>query len=261
MDVDSYLARIGYAGSLGTKPQVLRDLHRAHMHSVPFENIDIHLGQRIELGLESIYDKIVRRRRGGFCYELNGLFAWLLERLGFAVRRHSGRVFGAAGLGPEFDHLTLQVSAGEAWLVDVGFGDSFVEPLPLVPSNAVEQAGCGYRLQLTDEIWCLERRKQGEDWEPQYQFTLVQRRLEEFAAMCDFHQTDASSPFTQKRVCSLATPVGRITLSGRRLILTDGDRREESELADEEAIRKVLRQRFGIDLGDVTGAQSRGAFV
>src|SRR5512145_1406842 len=109
MDVDSYLARIGYAGPLRTEPQVLRDLHRAHMHSVPFENLDIHLGRRIELGLEPIYDKIVRRRRGGFCYELNGLFAWLLERLGFELQRHSARVFGAAGLGPEFDHLTLQV--------------------------------------------------------------------------------------------------------------------------------------------------------
>ena len=225
------------------------------MHSVPFENLDIHLGRRIELGLESIYDKIVRRRRGGLCYELNGLFAWLLERLGFEVQRHSARVFGAAGLGPEFDHLTLQVSAGHAWLVDVGFGDSFVEPLPLVPVSTVVQAGCSYRLQHAGEIWCLERSRPGEGWEPQYQFTLVPRRLEEFAAMCEFHQTDASSPFTQKSVCSLATATGRITLSGRRWIQTDGDRRAETELADEVEIGQVLRQQFGIDLGDLSGTR------
>src|SRR5512145_3494995 len=109
MDVEAYLARIGYDGPLAVDPQVLRDLHRAHLLAVPFENLDIHHGRRIELGLDSIYDEIVRRRRGGFCYELNGLFAWLLERLGFELQRHSARVCGAAGQGPVFDHLTLQV--------------------------------------------------------------------------------------------------------------------------------------------------------
>ena len=127
MEVSSYLDRIGYHGPKVPGVATLLALHRAHLLNVPFENLDIPLGKRITLSIPSLYEKIVLRNRGGFCYELNGLFCWLLERLGFHVTMHSARVFDSKKPGPEFDHLVLQVQVETKWLADVGFGDLFLE--------------------------------------------------------------------------------------------------------------------------------------
>src|SRR3954447_25028309 len=105
MEIDAYLKRIAYRGSREPTVETLRQLHRAHLLAVPFENLDIPLGNPIVLSVPSFYDKIVERRRGGFCYELNGLFAWLLEQLGFHVELLSAGVFSGNRPGPEFDHL------------------------------------------------------------------------------------------------------------------------------------------------------------
>src|SRR5512147_1356301 len=134
MDVQAYLRRIDYRGELDPTAATLHALHRAHLLSVPFENLDIHLSRPIVLDQDALFDKIVTRRRGGFCYELNGLFALLLEQLGYKVTRLAARVVGTDdSLGPQFDHLTLQVQCPDEshspWLADVGFGDSFLEPL------------------------------------------------------------------------------------------------------------------------------------
>src|SRR5215213_6707253 len=135
MDVQAYLRRINYRGELAPTVATLRELHRAHLLAVPFENLDIHLGRAILLDQDALFDKIVTRRRGGFCYELNGLFALLLRELGFEVTLLSAGVARAGGgFGPEFDHLTLLVKVPSAeamalylpsasWLADVGFGD------------------------------------------------------------------------------------------------------------------------------------------
>jgi N-hydroxyarylamine O-acetyltransferase len=132
MDVRSYLSRIGYRGPTTPTAETLRDLQRAHLYSVPFENLDIGRKRRIFVEPEASTHKIVDERRGGFCYELNGAFAALLEALGFRVTLLSARVPCADGSdGPEFDHLCLRVDVEQSWLADVGFGDSFVEPLLL----------------------------------------------------------------------------------------------------------------------------------
>jgi N-hydroxyarylamine O-acetyltransferase len=126
MNVEDYLQRLGYNGDRIPNAETLRNLHHAHLLAVPFENLDIHLGRPIVLDEKSLYEKIVRRRRGGFCYEANGLFAALLRELGFNVALLSARVMDGGKLGPEFDHLTLLVQLEERWLADVGFGDSFL---------------------------------------------------------------------------------------------------------------------------------------
>jgi N-hydroxyarylamine O-acetyltransferase len=249
MEIDAYLARIGYRGSREPTAETLKQLHRAHLLAVPFENLDIHLGRPIGLSLESFYDKIVCHRRGGFCYELNGLFAWLLEQLGFAVAILSARVYAGGRAGPEFDHMVLLVEAGERMIADVGFGDSFVEPLPLNTAAEVVQPGGAYRLTRSGSDRILERRC-GSDWEPQYVFSLTPRRLAEFSAMCDYQQTSPDSHFTQKSVCSLATSDGRITLSNSRLIVTSEGRRVERHIANGNEYRRVLARYFGIDLGE-----------
>ena len=132
LDLSAYLDRIGYSGPLAPTADVLRDLHRAHMFSVPFENLDIALGREIVCDDDSFIRKIVEQRRGGFCYELNGAFARLLREFGFRVTLLSARVPREDGsYSPEFDHLALRVDLDEPWLADVGFGDSFLEPLLL----------------------------------------------------------------------------------------------------------------------------------
>ncbi|MFB3065782.1 MAG: arylamine N-acetyltransferase, partial [Planctomycetota bacterium] len=136
MDVEALLRRIGYEGARDPNADVLQALHRAFVLSVPFENLDIHLGRPIVLDEAALFDKIVKRRRGGFCYEMNGLFAALLRALGFDVTLLSARVVGTDGkAGPEFDHLVLLVPLSERRLADVGFGDVFVHPLRLDASG------------------------------------------------------------------------------------------------------------------------------
>lgn len=249
MDLNAYLERIGYHGTCESTVDTLWQLHKAHMYSVPFENLDIHLGIPITLSIPSLYDKIVRRRRGGFCYELNGLFGWLLEQLGFKVTMLSARVYEGAQLGPEFDHLVLRIGMEDPVIADVGFGDSFLEPLRLNTSEEVLQHGTLYRLSGTHDARVLERGRDS-DWEQQYVFSSSPHRLAEFEAMCQHHQTSPESMFTRKVVCSRATEGGRITLSNGRLIITSGKRREERIIETEEEYRRILMTHFGIDLGE-----------
>ena len=274
MDRAAYLQRIGYHGSLEPTAETLYGLHRAHMLAVPFENLDIHLARPIVLDQDALFDKIVRRRRGGFCYELNGLFAALLRDLGFDVTMlAAGVARDNGGFGPAFDHLTLLVRgtkdgeqqsgadrtlspspiphppAPTSWLADVGFGDSFREPLRFVEGLEQPQDGRAYRLDRAPggEHWTMLQRE-GTAWKPQYRFTLWPRAHAEYADMCHYHQTSPQSSFTQRRICSLATPRGRITLADMTLITTEDGERSERALAGEEERRAVLRERFGIDL-------------
>ncbi len=229
----------------------LRSLQLAHLYAVPFENLDIHLGRPLSLELPALYDKIVTRRRGGFCYELNGLFAWLLQSLGFTVSLLSARVANADGTyGPEFDHLALLVEgaagsrpAGERWLADVGFGDGFLEPLRLEPGLDQPQGERGewtYGLDEHAGSYRLWRRDPAGVVEPQYAFTLQPRRFPaDFEPMCRYQATAPESHFVQHRLCTLATPAGRFTLSDRRWIVTEHGQRREEAIDDAEFWRRV----------------------
>lgn len=248
MDITAYLNRIGYSGSREPTVAVLRELHHAHLLTVPFENLDIHLGRPIVLDEAHLFDKIVNQRRGGFCYELNGLFAGLLRELGFEVNRLSARVYENGKYGPEFDHLILRVCLEEDWLADVGFGDSFREPLCLTETGKQVQAGIPYRIEHQSSGWQLSSMDGSGDWRSSYRFSLKSRALSEFRAMCHYHQTSSDSMFTQKRLCTRATLEGRITLSEMRLIITHADQRTEQKLADEAEYFSALERHFGIRL-------------
>jgi N-hydroxyarylamine O-acetyltransferase len=253
MDVQAYLKRIGYAGTPQPTADTLRALHLAHLYAVPFENLDIHLGRPLSLELPALFDKIVGRRRGGFCYELNGLFASLLEAFGYTVTHLSARVANADGsLGPEFDHLALWVECpaggapAERWLADVGFGDSFVEPLRLEPGREQSQGPWTYWLEARDAGFVLWRRDLGGALERQYAFTLQPRRFAaDYEPMCRYQQTSPQSHFTQHRVCTLATPAGRITLSDGRWIVTEHGQRRERAIGDDEFWR-IVNTDFGM---------------
>jgi N-hydroxyarylamine O-acetyltransferase len=247
IDVAAYLARIGYSGPTGPTAGNLCALHRAHLWAVPFENLDISLGRKITVDEAAILNKVVALRRGGFCYELNGAFAALLRALGFQVTLLSARVARANGdEGPEFDHLTLRVDLENPWLADVGFGESFLEPLRLEAGRDQLDPTGTYRLRAQDERLRMEKFAPDGSWKPQYSFSLQPRRLEEFAGMCRYHQTSPESSFTQKRICSRATADGRITLSEMKLITTSKGEREERILASEEEWILTLSEQFGI---------------
>lgn len=248
MDVASYLRRINYDGTVGPSAETLRLLHVAHLLAVPFENLSIHWGEPVVLDDEALFEKIVVRRRGGFCYELNGLFCALLRSLGFDVAMLSARVADAGGdFGPEFDHMALVVTHGERYLVDVGFGDSFREPL-LLDERAEQLHGAGaYRINKAGDRYTLLRKDGDGVWRAHYCFGLRPHVYADYEEMCRYHQTSPQSHFTQRRVCSLAIPEGRVTLSGLRLITTTDGEREERELAGEGEFSAALREHFGIE--------------
>jgi len=249
MHLAAYLTRIGYSGPLTPTPETLRGIHRAHLLAVPFENLDIPRRRKIIVDQQAFVRKVVEERRGGFCYELNGAFAVLLEALGFRVTLLSARVPRADGSeGPEFDHLTLRVDLDEPWLADVGFGDSFLEPLRLKYGIEQHQAARTFRI-VEGESLQVERAEADGSWMKEYLFTLQPRRMEEFAGMCNFHQTSPESPFTRKRLCTRATSDGRITLADIKLITTRNGKREERVLASDEEWHATLKQYFGVVLG------------
>ena len=258
MDISAYLQRIHYQGSLKPTLQTLRALHEAHLLAVPFENLSIHLGQPIHLQEEALYEKIVHRRRGGFCYELNGLLAWLLRQLDFQVSLLSAEVANdGEGFSPAFDHLALAIHQldGTDWLADVGFGASFRRPLGLEPEQEQEDVdGQVYRLVREDEgektahaYWIMQQRGES-GWEAQYRFTLQPYALSDFTARCSYQQTSPQSHFTQKRICSLATQQGRITLSDWQFITTSQGARTEQILTSQEEYSAALVNHFGITL-------------
>ncbi len=248
MERQTYLDRIAYKGPCEPTAEVLKRLHRAHLHAVPFENLDIPLGRPIGLSLPTVFDKVVRRRRGGFCYELNGLFCWLLRQLGFRVEMLAGRVHGEGGLGPEFDHMLLRVGLRESWIADVGFGDSFLEPLRLVTGDQPQASGT-YRLQQEGQSWELSHRSPDSGWNPQYVFDSKPRELEEFGSMCLYQQTSPESVFTRKVVCTLPErDGGRVTLARGRLITSGTGGRRERPIRGTRELRTLLAKHFEIEV-------------
>jgi N-hydroxyarylamine O-acetyltransferase len=247
LDTAAYLERINYRGPLEATAETLRRLHVAHLLAVPFENLSIHAGEPIVLDDEALFDKVVARRRGGFCYELNGLFARLLRELGFEVEMLSAGVSGGdGGFGPEFDHMALLVKLEERWLADVGFGDSFVEPLRLDERGEQRQGTRSFRVEEEGDRLILSKRDEGGEWVAQYRFSLTPHVYADYAEMCRHHQTSPESHFTQGRVCTRLTPEGRVTLSRLRLINTDADGRRERELSDGQEYAEALREHFGV---------------
>ncbi|MCO5974756.1 arylamine N-acetyltransferase family protein [Actinoallomurus soli] len=242
--VKAYLARIG--ADLPARPddEALRDLHLRHLLAVPFENLAIHLGEDIVLDEDALVAKIVDRRRGGFCYELNGAFGALLSALGYDVTHLAARVLGDDGPGIPYDHLALRAGP---WLVDVGFGDHAHHPLRIDERGEQEDPGGTFRIAETADGDLDVLR----DGRPAYRLETRPRRLRDFVAGCWWHRTSPASHFTRSLVCSLLTETGRITLNGRTLIRTvDGERREE-RLGDDAEVLAAYRAHFGVELDRV----------
>ncbi|MEV0599755.1 arylamine N-acetyltransferase [Streptomyces sp. NPDC050315] len=230
--------------------EALRRLHLQHLRAVPFENLSVHLGEEIVLTEQALLDKVVRDRRGGFCYELNGAFAFLLTALGYDAELLSGRVYGEDGrLGIPYDHAAVRVRMpGGPLLADVGFGRHSHYPLRLDTAEEQAEPGGVFRVVETAEGDLDVLR----DGAPQYRLELRPRALADFEVGCWWQTTSPKSHFTQSLVCSrLTDDGGRITLSGRTFVITAPDgSRTEREIPEAE-VRAAYRAHFGITLDRV----------
>lgn len=243
-----YLERIKYVGKIVATFEVLKQLQQQHLLNVAFENLDIHYGKKIEL--DKTYDKVVTRNRGGFCYELNSLFYELLENLGFNVRLISARVYDSQkSFGPEFDHMAIIAQIDDKkYLVDVGFGEFAFSPLMIELNRTQPDSRGNFVIQKYDEACLIVSKEQNDKLIPEYLFTQFKRELSEFNEMCNYHQTSPDSHFTQKRICSLPTQQGRITISGDLLLIKENGKTSETVLSDEDEFNKALWNYFEIKL-------------
>lgn len=245
--VNAYLDRIGVPRPTVLDAATLRELHRAHQATIPFENLSIHRAETIRLGADDLLDKLVTRRRGGFCYELNGAFALLLTALGARVTRVAARVYDEGRLGPPFDHMALLVYLADhsgPWLVDVGFGAHSTYPLSFADRQSQDDPGG--RFELMDAAdGDVEVHKDGH---PQYVLERRARDLAEFVPTCWWQQTSPESHFTRNTICSRLTDDGRVTIRGSTLIRTTDGTRTEKELPSDAALRAAYQDEFGIVL-------------
>ena len=250
IQIETYLQRIHYTGSLSPTLAVLQQLQKQHLLTVPFENLDIHNNIPITLDIDSIYDKIVSRNRGGFCYELNGLFFELLVALGFTAKRISARVYNSQkGYGQEFDHFAILVAIdGNEYLADVGFGEFTFAPLLLEEVTLQKDARGIFRIDKYDEAYFRVNKIDNEIASPEYIFTTQERAFSEYESMCNYHQTSPASHFTQKRLITIPTASGRITITGNTLKITEKTNVTEIAIESEEEFKDYLSKYFYVTL-------------
>jgi N-hydroxyarylamine O-acetyltransferase len=242
----AFLQRIECSEVAAVNLQTLRILHAAHVAKIPFETLDIFSGKQFFLSLSDLYDKIVRRRRGGYCYELNGFFFHALQGMGFEVSMHNAQLYDSRQqVIPTSQHMVLIVKLEEPWLVDVGYGNGFTQPLLLECHEPQVQGHRTFRCLQDKGKFIVQERLEGV-WEPWYVFTQEPKEIADFEGRNAFHQTSRDSVFFGKRICMLARGQETIELSGNQLIRrSPSEKRVETVL--EEEIPHLLKTEFGID--------------
>lgn len=249
MNKNAYLNRLGIeANDLPANLETLKLLQKKHLLNIPFENLDIHWKTPIVLDTEKFFDKIIGKKRGGFCYELNGLFNELLKLLGFQTKLVSARVSKGKDFGAEYDHLAILVKIdGEEHLTDAGFGDFSAAPLKFVSDLEQTDANGVFLIRKRSDNYFEVFKKQVDEWQSEYIFKDSARDLDEFAEMCHFHQTSPESHFTRGRLCSLMTENGRKTLTDKKFIKTENDEKTETEITSENEFNEILAREFAIN--------------
>jgi len=246
MNVEQYLARIKFTGTPAPDLSTLKALHKQHLLHIPFEDLDIHYKRFFDLEPGNVYNKVVNNNRGGFCYEVNSLFNELLIEVGFKTTIIPGRVITDTGeTGPEYDHMAIRVALDKSFIADVGFGDLFVEPLEIRPGVQhdgrkyfkIEDDGTGYSIYMSPD---------GVDFQKKYTFTLAETPIGLFEGPCRDKQVNANSHFVRNTICTKLTATGRITIYNEKFIETDGGQKTQSIIRNDEELKEILKNRFGI---------------
>ncbi|MDJ0333112.1 MULTISPECIES: arylamine N-acetyltransferase [Planococcus] len=246
MNKEKYLARFNASAIQEYYLQDLTELQSLHMQNIPFENLDVMRHVPIYLNLEKIYEKIVNQRRGGYCYELNGLFHWLLSQLGYQAKLISATVQRPNGTWAKTDtHAAILVEFDTLYLVDAGFGDSTMSPIPLGGERHTDHSGT-YRIEKVDDVYYDLIRENEENEKVLYRFSTDEKQLVDFHEGCVFNQVSKDSSFTHNDLVTRATQNGRITLSDHQLTRSENGRKTKIELSPADK-RNVLKEEFGID--------------
>ncbi len=245
MPLNAYLNRIGLSGPLAPTLQTLQAVHRAQAYAVPYEGLDVQAGVPLDLSFQRIFDKLVTRQRGGWCYETNGLLAWALKALGFAVQRCVAGVHrrerGDAALG---NHLTLIVDLGQRWLCDLGLGDGLRAPIPLREGLHLDGDFRFELERLPDGYWRFYNHSYGAP--PTFDFRDIPADEALFQRQNITLQTDPQSYFVQNAEAMRMAPDHSMTLLGRVLRRTTATGVEKQLIASPEALAQVLSHYFGI---------------
>jgi N-hydroxyarylamine O-acetyltransferase len=248
LDLAAYLRRIRFDGDAEPTLATLVGVHRAHLAAIPFENLDIVLGRAIPLDLDALQAKLVDRGRGGYCHEHNLLFAAALERLGFRVQRLLAQVGEEGGRRPP-THLVLRVLADDGpWLADVGFGSGLLGPLAFGAAEAVSQGGWTYRLAVHDSGGWELRERRGDRWSRLYVFSDRPAAPAEVARANRYTSTAPRSPFVGQAVAVRKDERTIWRLRGRTLDETAPDRPVGERELDDDAVKQVLAETFGLRL-------------
>jgi N-hydroxyarylamine O-acetyltransferase len=259
VDLAAYFDRIGFQGEARPDAATLAALHRAHLLAIPYENLDVQFGRPVTVAPEAAFEKLVRRRRGGWCYEMNGLFGHALEAIGFQVTRLAGAVrrdlMGEIMVG---NHLVLKIEvAGEPWIADVGFGDGAFEPFPL-SEGPIVAGGFEMRLEkLDDRWWRFHNHAFG--GAPSFDFTEAPADPALLAEKCQWLQTWPESPFVQNLTAQRHRPGGILVLRGRSFKRVRPDGADERLIGSAEDLVEVLAREFDLDVPEAAALWPRVA--
>ncbi len=250
LDLDAYFARINYSGPREASLAVLQRLHFAHVHNVPFENLDIHLGKLLSLDPADLFSKIVTRKRGGYCYEINSFFALILQALGFKVNGLLARVlYGPRGFRPRSHQLLMIHLEDEPWIADAGFGSCCLrEPLRLLPGRVKEQGPDTFRLrEEPGQNYILEALLAGR-WQDLYSFTLEPFELVDYEPYNFWNSTSPNVRWTQQKICTIPTKDGRVIAVDREFKIHSGENTQTVRAKTHEDYLRLIHEYFGLKI-------------
>ncbi|WP_310542901.1 arylamine N-acetyltransferase [Phenylobacterium sp.] len=250
MDLDAYLARIGYAPTPRPDLETLTAIHRAHLLAIPYENLDVQLQRPGDVSVQHAFDKLVTRRRGGWCYEMNGLLGWALDEIGFKVTRMAGAV-GRTERGEisHGNHLVLRVDLDRSYIADVGFGDGVLEPVALA-AGPMTVADYDFRLEKLDaDWWRFHNHALG--GAPYFDFTEAAASDIALNTTCQWLRTSPDSIFTQFPTVQRHTPDGLVIILGRTLRRVRPGERTQTLIESADAFVDILAREFGLDVPEV----------
>lgn len=248
IDIQTYLERIGIEQIEKTDLEFLSQLQMQHVLHVPFENLDVINHVLISLDTDAFYKKIVKKNRGGFCYELNGLFNHLLEKLGFQTHLISGTIYrGDGSWARKNSHAAMIVQLDQPYVVDVGFGNSARKPVPLTGENVRDVSGNYRLLKIDEQHYDMQREGEDGEWGTLYRLDMTPKELNDFSEQLHYNQTSPDSHFTHRLIVTIATEDGRYSLVNDHLTITKDE--EKQKIPVEVSERKaVIKKYFQMDI-------------
>lgn len=248
--LEDYFKRIRYSGGTQVSAATLKQLHLGHVMSIPFENLDVYARKPISLERDDLFRKIVINHRGGYCFEMNGLFAAVLTEMGFLVSSHLARVYQGSFDHSGKTHRVLMVKADDqAWLCDVGFGgNGLVAPLLFEEGLEQEHLGRCHRVMADPDYGYRVEFKTAAGFEPIYAFTREACCPADYLIANHYTATYPESFFRQAMMCALVTETGKITYFDGHLKIIDGETLTETTITGDGAIKDTLKSYFGLEL-------------